>query len=113
MNTIKKAVASILLIGIVGCANRPFIPAPTWLIFTVRDMYVGRPLQDIVAKYGAPDAQQDFQGEKIHIWHANTTWGITEVQSFHCKMNVYVRPDGIIRTIDFVGQMGACKEFNP
>ena|SRR5690606_18442080 len=147
MNTVMKAFVSLLVLGVASCATTSDIPEPEWLLNTVGGMYVGRPVQEIAARYGAPHTQQDFQGEKIYSWHANTTmqWR-RPVQStttgrigdesqypwarsvpyrqttttdqlvgtnYHCRMDVYVQPDGTIRTLGFFGKMGACKEFNP
>ena len=139
-------VTAALAVSLSGCASYPNIPEPQELLQTVGDMYVGGPVQALAARYGMPHAQQQFQGETVYSWFADTTmqwrrpiqsttqgqvgdptqWPWTTVpyrqttvtnsyesQSYHCRMDVYVKPDGTVRTLGFFGKMGACNEFNP
>ena len=122
------------------------IPTHEWLLQTVGDMYVGRPVDNIVERYGVPHSQQNLGGQLVYIWEANTsmewrkpvvvttrgnvgdssrypyttvpyiertTVDSYETQKYHCRLQVYVTPEGIISTLGFYGKMGACAEFNP
>lgn len=126
--------------------NLPNIPTHQWLLQTVGDMYAGRPVEDIMERYGAPHSEKRVRGQLVYVWNADTTidWRRpTEVStvgsigdasrypfksvpykekttidsyesvSYKCRLEVYVKDDGIIETLGFFGKMGACAEFNP
>lgn len=42
-----------------------------------------------------------------------TTSQATETTHYECRMDVYVKPDGTVRTLGLYGKMGACELFDP
>lgn len=144
-----RLIASTLLLaaGAAGCESviNPQGPAVRDVTQSIGDRYVNRPVQDIAARYGIPDEQTEFQGERVYTWHfatnrqwrrpvETTTAGTigdpsrpwaqvpyhqtttaisTETTRYECRMDVYVRPDGTIRTLGLHGQVGACETLTP
>lgn len=143
----RKIIGILGILSLAGCATPSPYPDANVLTRSIGDLFVGRPVQNVAARYGAPHTQQDFEGQKVYSWNANTTmhWR-RPVQSttsgsigdqnrypyyrdvpyrqttttdhyvatdYHCRLDVYVSPDGIVRNIGLVGKMGACNEFNP
>lgn len=139
----RNGLAAGMVLALAGCATADLGPTSGELIQMVGDRYAGRPVADMAARYGMPDAQARMGGEVVYSWRASRTlrireptearragfvgdpaWGrvpyvetITALESapyeYRCQLDAYVRPDGVVRTIGLNGKLGACDLFAP
>lgn len=72
----KKFIAICFLLTIsAGCASTSTIPEPYELRAALNARYLGKPIQEVAARFGIPNEQMNFEGTKVYIWHrANTMY---------------------------------------
>jgi hypothetical protein len=94
--------------------------------------FAGQPVTGLVAKLGLPEDEEGIPGTEFYIWstshlegseyevsltqdgtgHTNPTLIITSPNNqYRCTINAAVDDNGIIRTIDWTGNFGACQGY--
>lgn len=133
-----------LVLTLAGCAAQhgQQIPSPRDLFSTVNQTYAGRPITDVLLRYGQPAGKVPYGQLTIYQFQTENTVRLQEPvsttttgqigtydssvsyaarttgwqgynQDMKCMMRVGVRADGTVDGVDFVGQMGACQVFMP
>lgn len=111
----KTILLAIVATASSGCASAPEQWNPQTLTNAIGTRFSGQPVEQIIARYGAPTRQIEIRGETIY------TWERTNVMTFQtrpdvrvgCQLDAYVTQAGIVRTIGLNGQNGACPQFAP
>lgn len=117
-NSLKLALAAVFGAALAGCASldpASYGPTAQELTNLVGGRFAGRPVQEMTGRYGAPLRQQQVAGETVFSWERSRTMTFSsQPPAFvRCQLDAYVRPDGIVRTIGFSGQLGGCDAFAP
>lgn len=116
----SKTLVSALFLALLasGCTSLdPASAGPTAQDLTNRvgARFAGRPVQEMTARYGAPLRQQPIAGETVYSWERSRTMTFSSQPPLfvRCQLDAYVKEDGVVRTIGFSGQLGACDAFMP
>ncbi|MGH8171815.1 MAG: hypothetical protein ACREPX_01630 [Rhodanobacteraceae bacterium] len=98
-----------------GCASSPPDVTPQSLTQDAGQRFAGQPVQVMLARYGAPLRQQVIAGETVYTWERSNviTYRTRPSVRVSCQLDAYVSASGIVRTIGFNGQDGACPMFAP
>lgn len=81
----------------------------------IGDQFVGRPVSELMQRYGAPLRSMPLQGETVYTWERSDTLYYSGHPPAHvrCQLDAYVREDGIVRTLGTSGQGGCLPKFIP
>lgn len=79
----------------------------------VGDRFVGGPIQEMTARYGAPLRQMPLSDETVYSWEKSDTLYFDTPLHVTCQLDAYVTPDGVVRTVGTNGNYGACVRFAP
>lgn len=118
------------------------IPLPEELSRAANSAFVGKPVNNVLLRYGQPDGKVPYGDLTIYQFSATNTvrfhekvtnettgrvgWPDANVpysertttrqgydQTMNCMMRVGVKADGTVHGVDFVGKMGGCQVFLP
>lgn len=81
----------------------------------IGDRYAGRPVADMLARYGAPEQRMPQGAETIYTWRrTETVYYSTQAPLVAtCQLDAYVQRDLTVRTIGLNGQNAGCPGFQP
>lgn len=117
MNARLALVAAPFALFLAGCLPGGVASDPPQINVTqvIGDRYVGGPVQQLMVRYGAPRREMKLQGETIYTWEREKTMHFEYSAPLHlqCQLDVYVKPDGVIRTLGVSGKQLACEMFLP
>lgn len=116
----KKAIGRLLITSLVcgplaGCATGYEQPQGPNILQAIGDRYAGRPLTELMGRYGAPARQMQVGAETIYSWEVADTlyFGSQPPLYVRCQLDAYVPETGIVRTVSINGKEGACIRFMP
>lgn len=71
-----RIAALLFLLSLAGCATTPSGPTIDELTRSIGDIYFGKNVREVAARYGIPHEQRDFQAQKVYIWRVTNqkTW---------------------------------------
>ena len=80
---------------------------------SVAARYSGRPIDEMITRYGIPTRQmQTAQGEVMN-WDAATSEFQGQYGHWTRRLDAYVTPERTGRQVGLAGQFGACVRFRP
>lgn len=109
----KNGFVLCLALGLSACATPSPQADPGALTELLGLRYSGKPVQAMMAHYGAPLRQMPVGEETVYSWErTNELRFKTQAPAMtRCQLDAYVRKDGVVRTIGLSGQNGACPLF--
>lgn len=62
--------------SLAGCATSAEGPSHNEIIQSIGTMYVGRHVSEVASRFGVPQQQTNFGGQRIYLWHTSNqkTW---------------------------------------
>lgn len=78
---------------------------------TIKDRmpaYMGRPIDDLIAKLGFPTRQDSIAGQTVYVWSVS---GMDEGTSYGCTIRAIIDAQSIVARWDYQGNEGACGRY--
>lgn len=77
--------------------------------------YIGKPVENLVARLGMPNKEQTIMGRKVYVW--STSFGYIGISTgasttLACTLQVTADDAGNVRRYDLSGNNGACEQFS-
>lgn len=106
-----------LTMSLAGCATVPAAPEVTndTIGNEIAARFVGRPLDDMVARYGVPNREIATGSGKSYSWDMHATYfeGLEGYWTCRLDAHVNVPPVQTVRLVGLSGKFGACVRFRP
>ena len=76
MKFLQCTAAATLIALLAGCATGPQGPTHNDILQSIGTMYVGKHVREVAGRYGVPQEQTEFSGQRIYLWHKSNqkTW---------------------------------------
>jgi hypothetical protein len=96
-----------------GCAAPAPRPDPNALTELIAVTYSGKPVDVMMAKYGAPIRQLPVGADTVYSWERQRVmyYPGQPPSPVHCQMDAYVHNNGIVWKVGLTGQNDACPMF--
>lgn len=114
MTTMSILGAMAIAVSLASCASTGSEAGPD-VTNAVGQRFAGRPVSEMLGRYGAPLRSMEVGGETVYSWEARDTlfFNTQPPLPVRCQLDAYVPASGVVRTVGVTGQMGACPKFLP
>lgn len=97
----RKAILVLGMFALSGCAT-------TSVMNGIMSSWEGASIDSVVAQWGYPDEQREFNGKKLYVWHHNKGFHMPSTTSTTGTVNAYGGINATSTTIGGHAVNGAC-----